>query len=171
MKYDIKSCEYISLAGTVEAQLFDSFADYTQKMLSHSEHLKTPRLDKLSDQQEREFKDFIYQLCGVCFASHQLYAVTPDCVETLKKGADSYFSINKIQEQLGFLPHNEILLKSLAEEAIKFSENNVIYNLYDPKKKFYLYFKGGRIEGENSLILTIIVDELVQPRKKFLGIF
>ncbi|WP_151752496.1 hypothetical protein [Acinetobacter bereziniae] len=171
MKYDVESCEYLSLAGTIKAQVFENWINYTAKITSHSPFLKILRLEQLSDQQLVELKEFLHQLCGTDFANHQLYAVTPDAVETMKRGSDSYYAIDKIHEKLGFLPNEDLLMKTLAEELMKFTDTNVKFNMVDQSKTFYQYFKGARIENENTLIITIVIEELIKPKKRFFGLF
>ena len=62
-------------------------------------------------------------------------------------------------------------MKTLAEELMKFTDTNVKFNMVDPSKTFYQYFKGARIENENTLIITIVIEELIKPKKRFFGLF
>ena len=43
----------------------------------------------------------------------------------------AYFLLNKIHDELGFLPNNDILLKVVAEECMKFIEANYVFPFVD----------------------------------------
>lgn len=171
LKYETKSCEYYSVIGLKEAYFFDRSIEYTQRISGHSAFLETPRLENPTVEQIAELKEFMYQMCGNCFASHNLFSTTAEEQQLLLNGADVTFAINKIHEQLGFLPNNDILLKVLAEECLRFTDSNIVFNSVDPKNTYYMYFKGGRIAYENDLILTIIIEKINKPKKKIFGFF
>ena len=170
-KYNTKSCEFYSLFGLKESWFFDRSEEYMEKQRIHSSYVQTTRLENPTTEQMTELKLFMYELCGNCFATHLTFPTTAEDQQYLFRGVEAYFSLNKIHELLGFLPNNDILLKVLAEECMKFTEPNFVFPFVDPQNNYYLFYKEGRIEHENNLILTIAMEKLKMPKKKLFGLF
>lgn len=130
-------------------------------------NILTQRVDQLTPGQEKDVKSLMQMICAKEFKKHT--AAVADGVTLIFDEPYEYYDLPEIEKALGFLPTNDLLLKYLADEVLKYG---TVVDVPNADQNIYVYFASGHIDDKYlRLMLTANYVEKPKARKKIFGIF
>ena len=141
----------------------------TVKEREASANTHIPRIDKLSKDQSKKLKRFSKEIYNSILTKYFDLIKESGEGNILSDSPIESFYMDKISDQLGFMPSNQIFMEYLTSECPK---HYATFGMLDGKRELYIYFPDTKISSnEKHLSITITGTVREKPRKRFLGIF
>lgn len=169
-EFDINSCKLFSF--DVISALANVGMDGVMNIVGDREaSAKTHihRIDKLSKDQSKKLKRFTKEIYNSILTFYFDAIKESGEGNTLSDSPIESFYMDKISDQLGFMPSNQIFMEYLASECPK---HYATFDMLDGKREFYIHFPDTKISRDDKhLSITITGTVREKARKRFLGIF
>lgn len=170
-EFDINSCKFMPF--DVITELASDGLNGVLKTIGDQEASAATdiiRNKNLTREQNKKLKRFGNVVClHVLKKYYDLIVETGEGNWVLESPIEGFY-LERIAEQLGFLPTNELLVQKISEVAVK---HYALFPILESDRELYIFFEETRISKDNKhlmLTLTGVVRNKVK-KKKFLGLF